>query len=97
MAKTPKSRLPRKLQERERKQDSNNRDIEHFFGGEQSYSISPGKQASMMTASPSKITDFKRDEAYQTMVAFKKSPELTLTDAKLPTVKDSRKLPGDSE
>lgn len=95
MATTPKSRLPRKLQERERKQDSNNRDIEHFFG-EQSFKISPGKQASMMTASPTKITDFKRDEAYQTMVAFKKSPELTLTNAKLPAVKDSRKLP-DSE
>ena len=33
MASTPKSRLPRKLQERERKQDSNNRDIEAFIGG----------------------------------------------------------------
>ena len=77
---TPKSKLPRKLQERERKTDSNNRDIEAFFASPLG-NKSPNKTVNLkVTPSPlsSKISinsDIKKDEAYQTMIAFKKNPE----------------------
>ena len=65
MASTPKSRLPRKLQERDRRQDSKNRDIEAFIGGK-----SPGqKKHQAITkqaggSSSEKHDAVKRDEAY---------------------------------
>ena len=57
---TPKSRLPRKLQEKSRKQDSNNRDIEALI---RSPKKSPVKVQSIKV-SPSQKSDIKRDEAY---------------------------------